>query len=78
MIEHARQARKIARFTSWQTRRAYRDVGPMTAAEVAVEVPWYLLKMYYRDRIKQQFVDGDLDDEEFEAQLEDVLAEVDG
>ncbi len=30
------------------------------------------------DDLKQQFVDGDLDDEEFEAQLEDRLTEVDG
>ena len=30
------------------------------------------------DDLKQQYVDGDLDDTEFEAQLEDRLAEVDG
>ncbi len=28
--------------------------------------------------LKQQFVDGDLDDDEFEAQLEDRLTEVEG
>jgi len=76
MMTAVEQLSKIVRFTSWQTRRAYRDVGPMVAAQVAIEVPSYLLKLYYRDRIKQQFVDGDLDDDEFEAQLEDRLTEV--
>ena len=58
MMSTVEQLSKIARFSSWQTRRVYRDIGPITAAQVAVRVPSYLLKLYYRDRIKQQLVEG--------------------
>ena len=42
----------IARYTRFEVARARRDVGPMTAAHVAVAVPPHLLRLWWRDKVR--------------------------
>lgn len=51
--EAAGDLRDIGRYTYWETRRAYRDVGPYTAAHVAVAVPAHLLRLWWRDKVRR-------------------------
>lgn len=44
--------RNIARYTHFEVRRAYRDVGVVTAAHVAVAVPPHLLRLWWRDKVR--------------------------
>lgn len=50
--EYAGDLRNIARYTRLEVRRAHRDVGPVTAAHVAVAVPPHLLRLWWRDKVR--------------------------
>lgn len=52
LSEYLADLRNIARYTRLEVRRAYRDVGPVTAAHVAVAVPAYLLRLWWRDKVR--------------------------
>lgn len=50
--EYAADLRNIVRYTRLEVHRAYRDVGPVTAAHVAVAVPPHLLRLWWRDKVR--------------------------
>ena len=52
LSEYAGDLHNIARYTRFEVRRARRDVGPMTAAHVAVAVPAHLLRLWWRDKVR--------------------------
>ena len=52
LSDHAGDLHNIARYTRLEVARARRDVGPMTAAHVAVAVPAHLLRLWWRDKVR--------------------------
>ena len=52
LLEAPREVWKIARYTRIEMRLAYRRVGFMTALEVGLRLPPHILRLWWRDKLR--------------------------